>query len=120
MVDIASDAGADLEISNLRCRPFGTKDAKKADYQIALDENSESQYKMLSRLELTEEYKEPLFIAKEKSVFFSFDIKSLDFLFDLGLNHFKIPSGELTNLPYLRHIGRFKNCNSFYRYGDNG
>lgn len=41
--------------------------------------------------------------------FFStgFDIESVDFLISLGINHFKIPSGEITNLPYLRHIGQF-------------
>jgi len=42
--------------------------------------------------------------------FFStaFDIESVDFLMTLGINHFKIPSGEITNLPYLRHIGQFR------------
>ena len=49
-------------------------------------------------------------MKREKIGFFStaFDIQSLDFLFNLGINQFKIPSGEITNLPYLRRIGQYR------------
>ena len=66
---------------------------------------------MLSRLELSENMYHELiaYSAKRNIGFFStgFDIESVNFLMGLGINHFKIPSGEITNLPYLRHIGQF-------------
>lgn len=113
LVDVASDAGADLvKFQTFRADRLTTRNAQKAEYQIAADESSESQYEMLSRLELkADEYRELIMHCEKRKIrFFStaFDIENLDFLFNLGLNHFKIPSGELTNLPYLRHIGRFK------------
>jgi N,N'-diacetyllegionaminate synthase len=65
---------------------------------------------MLRRLELTEDMHHELIAhcAKRNIGFFStgFDIESIDFLLSLGQDHFKIPSGEITNLPYLRHIGQ--------------
>jgi N,N'-diacetyllegionaminate synthase len=65
---------------------------------------------MLRRLELTEDMHQELIAhcAARNIGFFStgFDIKSVDLLLSFGQNHFKIPSGEITNLPYLRHIGQ--------------
>ena len=88
-----------------------TTNAKKADYQARTTDEGESQYTMIQRLELTREMHETL-IAHCASCgigFFSsgFDTESIDLLVELGLDRFKIPSGELTNLPYLRHIGRY-------------
>ena len=113
LIDVASDAGADLvKFQTFSADRLATKEAKKADYQIELDGNSESQYEMLSRLELkVEEYKELIIHCEKRKIgFFStaFDIQSLDFLFNLGINQFKIPSGEITNLPYLRRIGQYR------------
>jgi Sialic acid synthase len=66
---------------------------------------------MLRKLELTPQMHEELITSCQKYGvgFFStgFDILSLDMLAELGLERFKIPSGEITNLPYLRHIGQF-------------
>jgi N,N'-diacetyllegionaminate synthase len=66
---------------------------------------------MLSRLQLSANMHHELiaYSAMRNIGFFSsgFDIESVDFLVSLGINHFKIPSGEITNLPYLRHIGQF-------------
>ena len=66
---------------------------------------------MLSRLELSENMHHELIAhcAMRKIEFLStgFDVKTIDFLIRLGMNHFKIPSGEISNLPYLRHIGQF-------------
>ena len=65
---------------------------------------------MLKKLELNLEMHKELFLycKKKKIIFLSspFDHESIDLLEDLGLDIFKIPSGEITNLPYLRHIGK--------------
>ena len=71
---------------------------------------------MLTRLELdVNMHHELIAHCKHRNIGFfssSFDIESIDFLISLGINHFKIPSGEITNLPYLRHIGQF--CKSVF------
>lgn len=87
-----------------------TNAARKAAYQIQATGSRESQHEMLRRLELTEDMHQELIAhcAARNIGFFStgFDIKSVDLLMSFGQNHFKIPSGEITNLPYLRHIGQ--------------
>jgi len=89
---------------------LATRTAQKADYQNRTTTSTESQHEMLSRLELTDAMHHELIAhcATRKIGFFStgFDIESVDLLVRHGQNHFKIPSGEITNLPYLRHIGR--------------
>jgi N,N'-diacetyllegionaminate synthase len=71
----------------------------------------ESQHAMLRRLELTRDMHEALIAhCKARRIqFFStgFDAQSIDLLVELGVSSLKIPSGEITNLPYLRHVGRF-------------
>ena len=88
-----------------------TSTARKAAYQIQTTDSSESQHEMLRRLELTPGMHKEIIAhcAKRKIGFFSttFDIESTDLLVSLGQKYFKIPSGEITNLPYLRHIGQF-------------
>lgn len=111
LIDVAAVAGADLvKFQTFNADRLSTRTAKKADYQTLTTDSKESQHKMLRRLELTAEmHKELIAHCAVRNIrFFStgFDIESVDLLVSLGQNQFKIPSGEITNLPYLRHIGR--------------
>jgi N,N'-diacetyllegionaminate synthase len=111
LIDAAADSGADLvKFQTFNADRQVTRLAKKADYQTQATDGNESQYEMLRRLELTEQIHHDLIShCNTRGIgFFStgFDTESVDFLVGLGQNHFKIPSGEITNLPYLRHIGR--------------
>ena len=111
LIDIAAETGADLVKFQTFCADrLVTHAAKKADYQTKTTDGNESQHNMLRRLELTHEmHKELIAHCASRNIgFFStgFDIESVDLLVSLGQDHFKIPSGEITNLPYLRHIGR--------------
>ena len=113
LIDVAADAGADLvKFQTFNANRQVTHAAKKAHYQTQTTDSKESQHEMLSRLELTDEmHKELIAHCAESGIgFFStgFDIESVDLLMSLGQDHFKIPSGEITNLPYLRHIGRLR------------
>jgi N,N'-diacetyllegionaminate synthase len=112
LIDVAADAGADLvKFQTFSADRLVTTNAKKADYQIRTTDEGESQHAMIRRLELTREMHETLIAhcASRGIGFFSsaFDTESIDLLVDLGLDRFKIPSGEITNLPYLRHVGRY-------------
>jgi N,N'-diacetyllegionaminate synthase len=112
LIDVAADAGADMvKFQTFRADRLVTTHARKADYQTQTTDAGETQHAMIRRLELTREMHEAL-IAHCKSrgiLFFSsgFDPDSVDLLVELGLDCFKIPSGEITNLPYLRHVGRY-------------
>ena len=111
LIDAAAKAGADLvKFQTFSANRLVTRTAAKADYQTQTTDNKESQHEMLRRLELTAEmHKELIAHCAARNIgFFStaFDIESVDLLVSLGQDHFKIPSGEITNLPYLRHIGR--------------
>lgn len=111
LIDAAAEAGADLvKFQTFSADRQVTRTAAKADYQTRTTDSNESQYEMLRCLELTAEMHKELIAhcAKCNIGFFStgFDIESVDLLVSLGQNRFKIPSGEITNLPYLRHIGR--------------
>ena len=110
LVDAAAKAGADLvKFQTFNASRLVTRTAKKADYQTQATGSKESQHEMLRRLELTVDMHHELIAhcAARNIGFFStgFDIESVDLLVSLGQDHFKIPSGEITNLPYLRHIG---------------
>ena len=111
LIDAAAEAGADLvKFQTFNASRQVTRTAKKADYQNQTTDSKESQHEMLRRLELTVDMHHELIAhcATRNIGFFStgFDIESVDLLVSLGQDHFKIPSGEITNLPYLRHIGR--------------
>jgi N,N'-diacetyllegionaminate synthase len=111
LIDAAAEAGADLvKFQTFNANRQVTRTAKKAAYQNQTTDGKESQHEMLCRLELTAEmHKELIAHCAARNIgFFStgFDIESVDLLVSLGQDHFKIPSGEITNLPYLRHIGR--------------
>jgi N,N'-diacetyllegionaminate synthase len=108
LIDAAVYAGVDfVKFQTFKSENLVSKSAKKANYQIENTNNaSESQLQMLKKLELSrEQHYEIVSYCKEKNIsFFStaFDIESLEFLKELGLSMVKIPSGEITNLPYLR------------------
>jgi N,N'-diacetyllegionaminate synthase len=112
LIDVAADAGADLvKFQTFSADRLATRQAKKADYQSVTTGSDESQHQMLSRLELSASIHHELFAyCRTRNIGFlstGFDIESVDLLISLGINHFKIPSGEITNLLYLRHIGKF-------------
>jgi N,N'-diacetyllegionaminate synthase len=111
LIDAAANAGADqVKFQTFSANRLVTRAAKKADYQSQATDVKESQHDMLQRLELTEAMHHELIAhcAVRNISFFStgFDIQSIDLLLSLGQDHFKIPSGEITNFPYLRHIGQ--------------
>jgi N,N'-diacetyllegionaminate synthase len=111
LVDAAVEAGADLvKFQTFSADRLVTRTAGKADYQTQVTDANETQHAMLRRLELSKEMHEELIAhcLSRKIGFFStgFDIESINLLVRLGQTMFKIPSGEVTNLPYLRHIGR--------------
>jgi N,N'-diacetyllegionaminate synthase len=113
LIDVAADAGADVvKFQTFTADRLVTRGATKADYQTRTTDINETQHEMLRHLEITPEmHQEIVSHCKKRAIdFFStgFDIESVDFLADLGQEHFKIPSGEITNLPYLQHIGRMK------------
>ncbi len=112
LIDVAADAGADIvKFQTFNADRLVTRHAKKADYQIQATDSNESQHEMLRRLELTAEMHKELiaYCAARNIGFFStgFDTESINLLVGLGQDNFKIPSGEITNLPYLRHIGHY-------------
>jgi len=113
LIDVAKKSGADFvkfqtSIPKLHVSKF----AKKADYQIKNSKKKESQLKMLQKLSLTyQDFKKiKKYCRKKKIEFLStpFDLKSIKFLKGLNMKYFKIPSGEITNLPYLIKIAKLK------------
>lgn len=111
LIDVASNAGADaVKFQSFKAENLATKQAQKAMYQKETTNIEESQFDMLKKLELsTEMHKELISYCKYKKIIFlssPFDHESIELLDDLGLEIFKIPSGEITNFPYLRHIGK--------------
>lgn len=110
LVEVAARAGADLvKFQTFNADRLVTAGAQKAPYQKASTGSGESQYAMLRRLELSDEAHFVLFEhCRVHGIGFlstGFDIESIDFLARLGVRLFKVPSGEITNLPYLRHVG---------------
>ncbi|HTK19658.1 MAG TPA: N-acetylneuraminate synthase [Mucilaginibacter sp.] len=110
LIDAAADAGVDyVKFQTFKAEKLVSAAAKKADYQSANAGNvKESQLKMLKNLELSEADHRVLidYCANRGVKFFStaFDLYSLEFLHELGLTLFKVPSGEITNRPYLEKI----------------
>jgi N,N'-diacetyllegionaminate synthase len=111
LIRAASEAGADVVKFQTFCADrLVTRSAPKANYQNQRTDQDESQYDMLKRLELTREMHQELIRECQRCriQFLStgFDEQSLDLLCELGVTTFKIPSGEITNFPYLQHVGR--------------
>lgn len=109
LIDIAAESGADaVKFQTFRAEKLVSKKAKKAAYQVANTGNDDSQYEMLKKLELPFEAHQGLKEhAEQQGIAFMstpFDEEAIDFLDELGMPVFKSPSGELTNLPYLRHM----------------
>jgi len=112
LVEAAAEAGADLvKFQTFSADRLVSVHARKADYQMRTTDSDESQHAMIRRLELSPEMHEVLVArCRECGIgFFStaFDRESVDLLVKLGQMQFKIPSGEITNLPYLRHVGSY-------------
>ncbi len=111
LVDKAAYAGADfIKFQIFTADRLVIQKAQKAEYQKKSMSSQASQYEMLQALELSvESYKELIEYSKLRNIgIFStgFDEECIDLLTNLGQECYKIPSGEITNLHYLRHIGR--------------
>ena len=111
LIDVAVEAKVDaVKFQTFKAENLVSKNAQKADYQKQTTNSEESQFDMIKRLELDiKTHKILMDYCKEKNIMFlstPFDHDSIELLNDLGLEIFKIPSGEITNLPYLRHIGK--------------
>ena len=111
LIDVASISGADaVKFQTFFAKNLSTKNSKKANYQKNLTNHNETQFSMLKKLELTKEMHIDLInhCKKKKIEFLSspFDLDSIQLLEELKLKRFKIPSGEITNLPYLRYLGK--------------
>ena len=111
LIEIASEAGADaVKFQTFKTENCITSYAPKANYQIQTTGQSENQYEMVKKLELDiKSHRILMDYCKQKNIMFlstAFDLDSVDLLDELGLEIFKIPSGEITNLPYLRKIAK--------------
>lgn len=111
LIDAAAIAGADaVKFQTFKTENLVCKETKKAEYQMENTGNGESQFDMLKKLELTPDMHEQLidYCGQKKIMFLStpFDIDSLKYLVRCGLEIIKIPSGEITNYPYLREVGQ--------------
>lgn len=111
LIDVAADAGVDyVKFQTFKAEKLVSKSAKKAEYQEKnMGDGDDSQFTMLKKLELDEDAHHLLIdYCKTKGVRFlstAFDLDSIDLLTTLGIDLFKIPSGEITNYPYLKKIG---------------
>jgi len=114
LVDKAVEAGVDIiKFQTFKAEKLVSKSAKQAEYQKKnIGSNSDdSQYNMLKKLELSEQdHQELMTYCKEHGIqFFStaFDLESIDYLHSLNLGLWKIPSGEITNYPYIKKIAQY-------------
>jgi len=110
LIDAAVKAGADIvKFQTFKATNLASLSAPKARYQLLLTEEKETQQKMLKNLELKEEsYYELIKHCEEVNIEFlttAFDLESLSIINKFNLRRFKIPSGEITNYPYLKEIG---------------
>lgn len=114
LVDKAVEAGADvIKFQTFKAEKLVSKSAKQAEYQKKNigNEADDSQYSMLKKLELSEQDHQTLIdYCQEKGIkFFStaFDLESIEYLHSLNLGLWKIPSGEITNYPYIKKIAQY-------------
>jgi N,N'-diacetyllegionaminate synthase len=113
LIQKAKEAGADyIKFQTFKTELGIAKHAQKADYQLTSTEELESQFEMVKKLELTNsDHFKIINFCEMVGINFSstaFDIPSIDFLTATGVDFLKIPSGEITNLPYLRHTASKK------------
>lgn len=109
LINVAADAEVDyVKFQTFKTENLVSVDADKAEYQIQSDEEMESQFEMLKKLELdANSHKILIEHCRVKGIKFlstAFDLESIDLICALGIDVLKIPSGELTNLPYLQKI----------------
>ncbi|MBN8855485.1 MAG: N-acetylneuraminate synthase [Sphingobacteriales bacterium 50-39] len=109
LIDIAAEAGADyVKFQTFKADKIASKSAVKAVYQQQTTDAGESQLQMLKKLELNEAaHQELIAYCRQRNIQFlstPFDMGSIDLLRDLGIRLGKIPSGEITNLLYLRKM----------------
>jgi len=113
LIDVAKEAGADaVKFQTFKAEELVTQNTEKAEYQKKATDAEESQLKMIKKLELSQsDFKELFVYAMKKDIMFlssPFDKGSADLLDDLGVPAFKIPSGEITDFPLLKHIASKK------------
>lgn len=109
LIDKGAEAGVDyVKFQTFKAEKLVTKQAQRASYQDKNTQNNDSQYEMLKKLELSQTlHQELMDYCNQKGVKFlstGFDSESLVFLAQLGITIAKVPSGEITNLPYLRQV----------------
>ena len=109
LIDKGAEAGVDyVKFQTFKAEKLVTKQAKRASYQDKNTQDNDSQYEMLKKLELSQAlHQELMDYCNQKGVKFlstGFDSESLGFLAQLGITIAKVPSGEITNLPYLRQV----------------
>ncbi|MGE5351526.1 MAG: N-acetylneuraminate synthase [Acidobacteriota bacterium] len=111
LVEAAKEAGADaVKFQTFKAEKLVSRKAVKAEYQMNSTSADESQFNMIKKLELSQDDHIKLFdFCKKTGIEFlssPFDEESADFLDEIGLEIFKIPSGEITNIPFLKHIAQ--------------
>ena len=121
LINVASTAGADaIKFQTFKAESLVTHYAPKAEYQKTEVLKKETQFQMLKKLEFTDKMHRACFKAckKKKITFISsaFDIENLNYLKKFNINYFKVPSGEITNIPYLEALGKFKKKDYFINW----
>ena len=111
LIDLASSAGADaIKFQTFKAKDIATHYARKAKYQFSDSYRIKSQLQILKKLEFTNNmHKACIKRCKKKKIEFissAFDVNSLKYLNKLKLKYFKVPSGEITNRPYLEYLGK--------------
>ncbi len=109
LISVAADAKADyVKFQTYKTEANVTKNAEKAEYQKLHTDQNETQFDMIKKLELgLEAHEELIKHCKNKKIKFlstAFDLESIEMLDDMNIEFYKIPSGEITNLPYLRRV----------------
>ena len=112
LIDVAAHTGADaVKFQTFKADTTVAKNTKTVAYQ-ALTTKEGSQYDLLKRLELSEDNHHALIAhAKNCGIEFmstAFDEDCAKFLFDVGVQRIKVPSGEITNLPFIRHLAQYE------------
>ena len=109
LVDAAADCGADIvKFQTFTASALVVDSMPKVEYQLETAFDTQSQLEMLRRLEMNHEMHGALVshcsVRKIEFLSTGFDIHNLNYLVSLGISRIKVPSGEITNIPYLRHI----------------
>jgi N-acetylneuraminate synthase/N,N'-diacetyllegionaminate synthase len=113
LIEEAKNSGADcLKFQTFKAENLVTREAPKANYQLKVTDNNESQYEMLKSLELNyDDYKELIEHSKSLDIDFMstpYSYEDVDFLMKLNVDSFKIASGQLTERPFLDYVSKTK------------